>query len=293
MFNLNIPVNIGINDLSTKYLPFVDWKSVSQYDIYKLDPDKLMYVDVRVLMQCYLNNTAANMSEECVMSVISRELSELGNTYNYVKESKLADFIHKFCSIEIIKNNYRQIQSLLKISIMKSGNPKPHFEVQNKITPLFVMYGLMDTSYLVHNQVHAIDFSKLNDVQVPLDVRFKILKSGMALSYWIVNEYHLHSLVPVLKTEHLKQMPFMPELDVFDSYCIGHINGERYIPLHDKDSITWDELIDYYYNGELPLSVLEDVWDYYVRNVGDYEEINNAFQRKYSTAPKFTEEDFL
>lgn len=283
MIPLSIEVQLDINVLSEKYLPFVEWSQIPVQDIQRLDTHKLKYCTMFKLQDAFLNQEQANMTDEDVLSMISRDINKLRVKYDYTRETRIVKFIHNFTSPLFIEKYHKQIISMVK---MANNNDIA------RIPALFMTYGY-DTENLVGKNLYVVSWDIINSTNISIEQRFKIMKSGSYLAYVCEYDLELIEMVPLLYTEQLKQT-LVPAPDIFDDYALSFMGRSFYPELKDRTSITWNELIDLYYKGELQKHILERAWDYFITNYDDEASaIEARISSKLSNHSIFHEADFV
>lgn len=287
MINIKVPLAIPLNQLSEKYLPYVDWTNVPTSDIQSLPTSSLKYVSTNKLLATYVNNQNAGISDEDLMSIIVRDMKILNNQYDYSKDSRLEDFLHTFCTEKFLSKYNKQIYALCKLN-----------NTSKRAISLLLTYGFQPLHKLVDFGLYEIRWNVLNRREVPMHHRYEILRSGSYMGYMIVYDKEFVEMAPVLYTCQLESMPFMIHVPYnFDDYAISHIfqgNTVMFPGIADRKDITWDDLIDLYLAEKIHYNQIEAAWEYFLRN-GDFD--REAYENRISSMMPnntvFKKEDFL
>ena len=286
MPKLIIDVDIDLNNLSEKYLPYVSWENVSFKDMNSLSSNKIKYISTRELILCYGKSTATKMCDEDILSVIARDVSELGIKYDFHQDNHLSSFLQNFCTFEFLSMYYKQIHSLFLLNDAALNSHSHN---------LLSVYGLYPVQTLCDKSFSTIKWVTLSSKRVPIEHRFDLLKSGAFWGYTLHYNADIVATVPVLYTRHLNALGVFDNNvpDVFDSYAIDTIYG--FLELFGTEGqVTWDELIDKYYSGEINMDHLESAWYYFLCNQeSDVDDLQKRIESKLPTRSKFSAEDFL
>lgn len=288
MIQLNIPVSTPIHKLSEKFLPFVDWTNVSPTDIQSLPVTSLKYVSTKMLVTSFNNQSIALLSDEDLLSVIARDIKILAQKYDYAKDSRIEGFLHNFCDHSFVMKYAKQIHAICEMS---GADIK-------RVKALLYTYNALPHENLIGIGLYGVHWSLLNSTRVPVNHRYRIMKSGSYLGYTVIYDQELDELAPVLYTQQMLNMPFITHVpDVFDDYAVGFIfqkNTNMFPGIADRKEITWNELINLYYEGKVFYQQIEQAWTYFLRN-GDID--REAFEHRISNMMPnntvFTAEDFL
>lgn len=286
MIQLSIPINVPLNQLSEKYLPFVDWGRIKASDIVSLPPSSLKYVSTQKLIEFFNDQKNAGFSDEDLLTVISREITRLGDKYDYSAEYRLETFLHKFCDQEFLKKYSRQILAMCKLI---TSTKQVSLE---RVPAILAMYGFVSTDVLVGLGLHSISWDKLSSTKVSLEHRYKLLSSGSYMAYEITYNSDLPDIVPVLTTEQIESMRFIHAPDIFDDYAMSFIGDLSTI--HDDNEVKWDELIEYYYDGKIHHQNIQNAWVYHLNDgTVNIDTIESYIRAKLPNKTVFTAEDFL
>ena len=288
MIQLNIPVDIPLNQLSERFLPFVDWTNVSPTDIQMLPVTSLKYVSTKMLVSSFLNQGIAQISDEDLLSIIARDVKILANKYDYAKDSRIEGFLHNFCTHDFVMKYAKQIHAICEMSSVDI----------KRIKSLLYTYNAMPIENLIGVGLYGVYWKTLNSTRVPINHRYRIMKSGSYMGYTVVYDQEVDEMAPVLYTQQMLNMPFITHVpEVFDDYAIEFIfqkNTNMFPGIADRDEITWNELINLYYEGKIFYPQIEQAWKYFLRQ-GDID--REAFTQRISNMMPnnsvFKAEDFL
>lgn len=288
MIQLNIPVDVPINLLSEKFLPFVDWTKIAPPEIQILPAASLKYVSTDMLVSSFLNNIIATISDEDLLSIIARDIKILTQKYDYAKDSRLEGFLHNFCDKSFVMKYAKQIHAMCEMS---GGTI-------TRVKSLLYTYNALPVEKLIGCGLYSIHWSTLNSTKVPINHRYRIMKSGSYLGYTAIYDHELVEMAPVLYTQHMRNMPFMMHIpDVFDDYAINYIfqkNTNMFPGIADRSKITWNEMINLYYDGKIYYDQIEQAWSYFLRQDDiDREHYERVIGDRMPSNSVFSAEDFL
>lgn len=288
MIQLNIPVDIPINQLSEKFLPFVDWTKVAPPDIQALHVTSLKYVSTKMLVSSFLNNTISTISDEDLLSIIARDIAILVKKYDFAKDARLEGFLHNFCDKSFVMKYAKQIHAMCEMSGVDIKRTKS----------LLYVYNALPIENLVGMGLYSLRWSILNSTNVPINHRYRIMKSGTYLGYTIIYDQELDEMAPVLYTQQMLTMPFITHVpDVFDDYAIEFIfqnNTNMFPGIADRKEITWNEMINLYYDGKIFYTQIEQAWKYFLRQDDiDREIFEKRIGNMMPNNTVFSAEDFL
>lgn len=287
MINLTVPFDIPLNQLSVQLLPYVDWSNVTVTDILSLPASSMKYVSTKQLINVYTNNNIINMSDEDILSVIARDIKIMVAKYDYIKDSRLEGFLYTFCSFEFLMKYHQQIYAMCMLN-----------NTATRVQALMLTYGLQPLSKLVDFGLYEVRWDVLNRREVPIQHRFTILRSGSYMGYTIVYDKEIEEMAPVLYSEQLGSMSFIPHVPhIFDATAIDYIfqcNTNMFPGIADRTTITWNELIDLYLDEKIHYSQICTSWEFFLRNCDiTVDEFSEKISSKFGNRSTFSAEDFL